>query len=173
MERNNSDIRIYVACLAAYNNGILHGKWVDANQDPCDIWNAVSAMLQTSPIADAEEWAIHDYEGFEGTNIAEYEGFDEVSQKAALIAGHGALAGKLLEHYQDTEDAKLAIEERYAGEYENLADFARELTEEATANIPDNLAFYIDYEAMGRDLAISDVITFETRFDQVHVFWGQ
>ncbi len=25
-------IRIYVACLAAYNNGILHGAWIDATQ---------------------------------------------------------------------------------------------------------------------------------------------
>lgn len=25
--------RIYVACLAAYNNGSLHGRWIDADQD--------------------------------------------------------------------------------------------------------------------------------------------
>ena len=24
--------RIYVACLAAYNNGYLHGAWIDADQ---------------------------------------------------------------------------------------------------------------------------------------------
>jgi Antirestriction protein (ArdA) len=24
--------RIYVACLAAYNNGYLHGAWIDAIQ---------------------------------------------------------------------------------------------------------------------------------------------
>ena len=24
--------RIYVACLAAYNAGYLHGAWIDANQ---------------------------------------------------------------------------------------------------------------------------------------------
>jgi antirestriction protein len=24
--------RIYVACLAAYNNGNLHGAWIDATQ---------------------------------------------------------------------------------------------------------------------------------------------
>ena len=26
--------RIYVACLAAYNNGHLHGAWIDAAQEP-------------------------------------------------------------------------------------------------------------------------------------------
>lgn len=33
----SSDIRIYVACLAAYNNGILHGAWIDADQDVDDM----------------------------------------------------------------------------------------------------------------------------------------
>lgn len=70
---NKNEIRIYVACLAAYNNDILHGAWIDANQDPYDIWEEVSAMLMASPITDAEEWAIHDYEGFEGYSISEYE----------------------------------------------------------------------------------------------------
>jgi Antirestriction protein (ArdA) len=26
------EYRIYVACLAAYNNGYLHGKWIDATR---------------------------------------------------------------------------------------------------------------------------------------------
>lgn len=50
--------RIYVACLAAYNNGRLHGRWIDANT-PDEIWREVSAMLRASPEPDAEEWAIH------------------------------------------------------------------------------------------------------------------
>lgn len=167
------DIRIYVACLAAYNNGILHGRWIDAAQDPYDIWDAVNNMLQCSPISGAEEWAIHDYEGFEGAQICEYQCFDSVSKTAGFIAEHGALAGKLLDYYRDLEEAKEAIADRYAGEYESMADFAREITEQTGETIPDTLAYYIDYEAMGRDLAISDVVTIETRFDQVHVFWGQ
>ena len=56
--------RIYVACLAAYNNGYLHGAWVDATQDAWAIWGVVQKMLAASPVADAEEWAIHDHEGF-------------------------------------------------------------------------------------------------------------
>jgi len=56
--------RIYVACLAAYNAGRLHGRWIDAAQDAADIQAEVRKMLAASPQADAEEWAIHDYEGF-------------------------------------------------------------------------------------------------------------
>ncbi len=60
------EIRIYVACLAAYNNGKLHGAWIDATQDIDDIQEQVSQMLDESPEEDAEEYAIHDYEGYDG-----------------------------------------------------------------------------------------------------------
>jgi len=59
-----SEIRIYIADLAAYNNGILHGIWVDATLDIDDIWQQIKDMLKQSPVDDAEEIAIHDYEGF-------------------------------------------------------------------------------------------------------------
>ena len=36
--------RIYVACLAAYNNGCLHGRWIDVTT-PDEIWDAVRATL--------------------------------------------------------------------------------------------------------------------------------
>ncbi|MEH6717126.1 antirestriction protein ArdA [Parasphingorhabdus flavimaris] len=168
---SDGEIRIYVACLAAYNNGTLHGKWIEANQDPYDIWNEVSAMLVASPIEDAEEWAIHDYEGFEGYSISEYEGFERVSEIAKFIDEQGALGGKLLEYYSDLDDAKKALGENYVGEYESLTDFAQEITEQGTP-IPENLTFYIDYEKMARDLEINDVLTIKTAFDQVHVFWA-
>ena len=51
--------RIYLACLAAYNNGRLHGAWVDADQGTDHIWSELRKMLRASPEPDAEEWAIH------------------------------------------------------------------------------------------------------------------
>ncbi|MEP0248115.1 antirestriction protein ArdA, partial [Roseibium sp.] len=50
--------RIYVACLAAYNGGRLHGQWIDATE-PDEVREEVRTMLATSPEPDAEEWAIH------------------------------------------------------------------------------------------------------------------
>lgn len=170
MSKKTSDIRIYVACLAAYNNGILHGRWIDADQDAEDIWAEIAEMLKASPIPEAEEWAIHDYEGFEGAPISEYQGIESVAEIAAFLSEHGALGGPLIAHFGDLEEARSAIEEDYAGEYASLADFAEELTEQTT-EIPGSLQHYIDYEAMGRDLAINDVFAIEIGFDAVHVFW--
>ena len=62
--------RIYVACLAAYNNGCLHGRWIEATT-PDEIWEQVRAMLADSPEPDAEEWAIHDHDGFEGAPLSD------------------------------------------------------------------------------------------------------
>jgi len=50
--------RIYVACLAAYNSGRLHGRWIDAAQDAEDIKAQIAEMLKESPEPGAEEWAI-------------------------------------------------------------------------------------------------------------------
>ena len=165
--------KIYVACLAAYNNGNLHGVWIEANQPAEAIWDAIRAMLKNSPGRDAEEWAIHDYEGFYDLRLSEWEGIERVTALAAFIEEHGELGAELVKHYGDVDEAATAIEENYAGQYKTLADFAQELTEETTA-IPQNLAYYIDYEAMARDMELSgDVFTIATGFEAVHVFWAR
>ena len=64
--------RIYVACLASYNAGILHGEWIDAT-DADTIREAIQEMLKRSPTPGAEEWAIHDYEGFGPLRLSEFE----------------------------------------------------------------------------------------------------
>ncbi len=169
-----SGIKIYVACLAAYNSGHLHGRWIDASQGEAHIWDETRAMLAASPEPDAEEWAIHDYEGFEGAPISEWTSFETIAALADFIGEHETLGGKLLEHYGgDLEDAKAALEE-YAGEFESLADYARDLTEQTGTEIPAQLARYIDYAAMAHDMEMGgDVFTIETGFNQVHVFWAR
>lgn len=170
MSSKQAEIRIYVACLASYNNGKLHGAWIDACQDEAAIWDEIKAMLKASPIPGTEEFAIHDYEGFEGARIEVYQGIESVVEIAAFISDHGALGGKLLEYFGDLEDARTAMDEDYRGAYSSLADFAQELTEETT-EIPESLQYYIDYERMGRDLEINDVLAVETGFEKVHIFW--
>lgn len=170
MLNQDGEIRIYVACLAAYNNGILHGCWINADQEADEIRDGINAMLKASPIGGAEEFAIHDYEGFEGASLSEYQGIENVAALAAFISEHGAVGGKLVEYFGDLDDARSAIEDHYAGEYKSLADFAQEITEQST-KIPKALEYYIDWERMARDLAINDVLTIETGFECVHVFW--
>lgn len=166
-------LRIYVACLAAYNNGRLHGRWIDATQDADAIQAEINEILAASPVPMAEEWAIHDREGFEGAPLEEYSGIDHVVELAAFIAEHGKLGAMVLEnHGGDLDEAEAAFE-NYAGQHRSLADFAQDLTEETT-EIPASLVNYIDYEAIARDMLLSgDVFVIELGFEDVHVFWSR
>lgn len=169
----NSDYNIYVADLAAYNAGTLHGVWIDATQELEDIHEAIQAMLAASPEPFSEEWAIHDYDGFSGLGLGEYESLEHVHAIALFLEEHGDLGKAVLSHWcSDIDQAQQALSDDYHGCFTSLADFAQALTEETTS-IPDNLAFYIDYEKMGRDLEINDVYTVTTAYDEVHVFWNR
>ncbi|MGE0596221.1 MAG: antirestriction protein ArdA [Hyphomonadaceae bacterium] len=163
--------RIYVACLAAYNNGILHGEWIAAS-DPDQIREEVRDMLAASPIPDAEEWAIHDHEGFEGVSLSEYASFETVCALAEFLSEHGKLGAKVYEHFGSDLDAANAAFEDYAGEYKTAADFAEEITRESGTPIPDSLEHYIDWEALARDMEMNGgILVIEMRFDEVHIFW--
>lgn len=165
--------RIYVACLAAYNNGILHGTWVQVTQ-PGNIMEEVCAMLAASPIPHAEEWAIHDYDGFEGAHLCEYASFETVCRLAEFLALHGELGAQLHSHFGgDLNDARAAMED-YVGCFLSPAHFAEDLNTQTDAEIPAWLKSYIDWEAFARDMELNgEIFTLETRFDEVHIFWSR
>jgi len=164
-------IRIYVVCLAAYNNGHLHGRWIDATLGESHIHSEVKTMLANSSEPDAEEGAIHDYEGFEDAPISEWDSFERIANLAEFITEHETLGGKLLEHFGgDLDDAKTAFD-NYYGENTSLEKYARNLTEDTVGDIPSHLANYIDYAAMGRDMEMSgDIFTIEIAHDEIHIF---
>ena len=170
----SEDIRIYVADLAAYNNGYLHGVWIDITQELDDIWEHINKMLKATPIDEvSEEYAIHDYEGFNGYSLGEYEGIETAQKIACFIEEHEEIGGELLNHFNgDIEDATKAIEDNYCGCHKSVADYAQELTEE-TSEIPKHLEFYIDYEKMGNVMEMNgEIYTIETGYQEVHIFWN-
>jgi antirestriction protein len=149
--------RIYVACLAAYNAGRLHGVWIDANQAPEDIHSVVSDMLAVSPERCAEEWAIHDYEGFGEMRLSEWESFERVSAIAAGIVEHGAAFAAWLS-YDDSRDPSdiQAFQDAYRGEWESFHAYAEEWAEDtglyAAAEAAGSPYVTVDIDALERDL---------------------
>lgn len=168
-----SEPGLYIADLAAYNSGHLHGIWIDATDDIEDIKGAVKTMLDNSPVSDAEEFAIHDYEGFEGYEISEYQGIESAHDIACFIEQHGKMGAALLAHYgDDVEFAQQTINDDYYGCYSSTADFAEEHTEQII-KIPKPLEFYIDYDSMARDWEMGgDIFTIETAHDELHIFYN-
>ena len=164
MTTQTTSIRIYVASLADYNAGRLHGAWIDATQDSDDMQTEVNKMLAETKEPIAEEWAIHDYEGFQGLKLGEWESFDKVSEWATAIAEHG-------EAYALWADASGASEvgqfnDAYRGHYDTMADFAEDwYSDELTGD--SYLMQFIDWERVGREMEHSDFYSING-----HVFYS-
>jgi len=161
--------RIYVASLSDYNEGRLYGVWLDADQEPEELHDAIAGMLQASPSGQAEEWAIHDYEGFDALRLGEWEELGHVSRVAKGIRENGLAFA----HWSTlvAEDDDLAnFEEAYLGHWASLTDYAEDLLDdfglenELDRVVPEGLRPYvrIDVEAFGRDLELGgDIVAFE------------
>jgi antirestriction protein len=179
MEQKGNEIgpRIYVASLADYNSGRLHGRWIDADQDAEAIHAAIAAMLTESKEPIAEEWAIHDYENFGGLRLSEYESIDTVAEVASLLDEHGDVFGAVVEHFgglSSLDEAKRCMEEGYRGAFKSLEDFAFDFVEEcygdSLKSLPEFIRGHLDYEGMARDMELGgDVFTIE-HDGEVHVF---
>jgi antirestriction protein len=169
--------RIYVACLAAYNSGVHHGVWIDAAQSPEEIHEEIAAMLAESPEPHAEEWAIHDYEGFGELRLGEYESIENIARLAQLIEEHGEIFAAVVSNFggvPDLDAAERAMTEDYQGHYDDLADWAYQFADDTQGK--DTLgpyANYIDWERVGRDAELGgDIFTIE-HDGRVHVFWNR
>jgi len=128
------------------------------------------AMLAASPIPDAEEWAIHDDEGFGKSVLHESDSFQRIAELVAFLEEHGELGKLVLSYYAGELDDAIRTIDNYLGEYASLADYACEITEETT-EIPPHLENYIDYEAIARDMELNgDVFTIQESYDAVHIF---
>ncbi len=159
MSAATSETRIYVASLSDYNAGRLHGEWIDADQDADEIQAAVKAMLAKSKEPSAEEWAIHDYEGFGGIRIHEWESFETVSELAAAIEEHGD-AFAAFYGYQDQADTVAecveAFEDAYRGEWDSERDYAEQFAEDCGYEVPEWLRYHVDWDSVARDLFCGD-----------------
>jgi antirestriction protein len=167
--------RIYVACLAAYNCGRLHGEWIDADQSADDIHAGIKQMLSRSPEPGAEEWAIHDHDNFQGIALNESESIETVAEIAELLREHDGAGAIAYNHFGDLDDARKALAEQYYGEWSSLADWAEDYLRDTGGleNVPESLRSYIDFERWANDLEMSGDI-FSVEVDRkVHIFSNQ
>lgn len=169
--------RIYVACLAAYNNGKLHGAWIDLDGTE-DVEKSIAQMLTNSPETGAEEWAIHDHEFC--NNLSEYSGLDEIKKIAqayeecrrrfmdwemfALYCRH---TGRGL----DPEHCDY-VEEVFAGCHDSMIDWAYSYVEETGMlnGASPELTRYFNYEAFADDMERDSILTIPHN-GEVFVFW--
>lgn len=113
-------------------------------------------------IPSAEEYAIHDYEGFAPFNVAEYDSIEDIARMAEILSNdsdpeHHAISF-LVERSLSLEDIESKLKDVCIFEG-SRSDYAEEITEQTGTEIPQYLQYYIDYDAMGRDMEINGEIT--------------
>jgi antirestriction protein len=112
----------------------------------------------------AEEWAIHEYEGFHGYKLDEYESIKEVSRIGLAMeqADEDSLAEEfaafLMNDSFDTDDIYETFRDAYHGTYDSCEDYAYEYLENNGDKVPSYLV--IDYDATGRDLLMDATVLY-------------
>lgn len=167
-ERLRPTPSIWVGSLSDYNNGVLHGEWLDAAREEDDIQADIAAMLARSPTTartgePAEEWGIFDYEGFNQLRIDQHEELELVSQIARGVAEHGLAYAAYAEVMDGDRDAMAGFEDAYLGHYDSVEAYAEQLVDDlgyqqaVDQALPESMRPYarIDTAALAHDLQIS------------------
>jgi antirestriction protein len=170
--------QIYVACLAAYNNGKLHGTWIEFYQgiEADDVQAEIDAMLKASPEPDAEEWDIHDSESFAGFKSHSLE---KLCQVAELIHQYGEEAVKgFISHVGEDYifDSTCSFEDTYLGRFDSEEGFCEShfSISEAAKQIQvfdwATLDQYIDWKRIANDAFINSYYSHQPSYNEVHVY---
>jgi len=131
------ELGFYCACLAAYNNGLMHGNWIDLDlcSDVEDIKAAIDLVLKSSPEAGAEEYAAHDYSGLPGyltdSEWPDLAALIEYKEARAHFTGSGELlrleAFELLCEDRHATVSADDLDENFCGFYTSGAEYAQDL----------------------------------------------
>lgn len=145
--------RIYVASLSDYNAGILHGAWIDADQDADTIQLDIDTMLQRSPTGGAEEWSIRDTDNF--PNLGENPQLETIATIGQAIAEHGDAFIAWIDNSSYNAEHPENFNDEFRGEYESVKDYAYQFAEECGIErqlLDIDMYDYINWEAYGESL---------------------
>ncbi|MBB4853376.1 antirestriction protein [Mycobacteroides chelonae] len=173
--------KIYVASLADYNNGTLHGRWIDAARDADAVHADITAMLAQSREPGAEEFAIHDYDDFGTCRIHEFDSIELVSRIARGITEHGAAFAAWAEVHENDPDRLDDFQDAYLGHHDSVEAFAEQMADDLgypdeLAKLPETLQPYVHFNsaALARDMELaSDIYAAPNPSGGVWIFDGR
>lgn len=151
---------IWIGSLSDYNVGVLHGMWMDAWQEPDELQEQVAWVLRTSPLGDAEEYAIFDHSDFCGLRIDEYMSLENVSRLAQGIAEHGEAFAAWADYLgvERLDDVERTFGYAYLGHHESMRAYVEQYLEDGDGYsfleyVPEWLKPYVkvDTEMLARD----------------------
>lgn len=131
--------RIYVADLAAYNEGKLIGEWLDLSDYSSgeEVMEAIQDLLKKwseEQGVEREEYAIHDTENIPGDMINEYSGEDDFEKVVSVltVANDRDIPFEVILKWMNDkgEDDANNAADAYNGSYKDEEDFAYEMVQQ-------------------------------------------
>jgi len=174
--------RIYVASLADYNAGRLFGSYIDAAQAADEIERDIRGMLARSPTPGAEEWAIHDYQGFGPLRLHETESLEYVAKVAKGIVEHGLAFAAWAAEVAGEPEALDNFDDAYHGAWDTVEAYVREFLDDLSEldaferQLPEHLRPYarFDFKSFAHDLVLGgDILVIENPEGGVWIFDNQ
>ena len=145
--------KIYVADLAAYNEGHLEGEWLDLADysDGAEVMAAITELVDKWKAKDEshEEYAIHDHENIPESLYSENMGekdFDHVIELYKMATDRD-VPMDVIQSWADDRGAEVSsFSDAYHGKYRSKEDFAESLVDEGV----------ISAEGIGSNIYITD-----------------
>lgn len=163
--------RVYVGTYSKYNDGNLHGAWLDL-EDYSDADEFLTACRELHSDESDPELMFQDFEGFPKAFYGEscladglWDWITLDDEDRELLAIYTAEI--------DSDGTIDAAREAYCGKYDSPSDWAAEWLGECgdLASVPAHLQNYIDFEAYARDCRLNGDVTFVERgYHECYVF---
>ena len=150
---------VYVACLASYNAGTLHGRWVDlSNVSKLAftesgmvevLQQCIDLILSESDQPGAEEWAIHDTQGLPKVLMGEWPDLPDLMafvrqwELACADCDDDAFRS-WCDHIGEVKTYE-DFRESFRGSWDSEADFVQDFYEQQGKELGP-LGSYIDWE---------------------------
>jgi antirestriction protein len=163
-------LQLYAVHVSSYADGVDHGVWIDASNEPTELDDAISAMLDASPSPHDRAWAVGSTRGFAGISLDGVHDTSLIHTLALGVAEHGTAYAAWVDMIGTNDPDQLAgFEDFYVGSYDNPEAWARSVAEDL--DWPEQLDreitdpflrryVVIDYAKVARDGAAGwDVVT--------------
>jgi len=145
--------KVYIADLAAYNEGKLVGEWIDLSDfsSGSDVMNKINELLEKwseEQKEKREEYAVHDMENFPKELYDESMGEEDFQKVIDYweAVSNSDYPKEVIEEYMnlkgedDFVDAVNSMDKSYHGKYSSKADFAEQLISDI--GMPSNPSSY-------------------------------
>jgi hypothetical protein len=155
--------RVWIGTKKAYEEGYLHGNWMEADTSPLDFDIEVNSLINTSPVENDNEYVIGATDGLYDIHVPTDTGLETVRRLTHAIRQHGEPLVVWVKRGGDIATALESFDGSFLGVFDDPFTISRHILREmgvidsindAMERHPEQLRdyIYIDYKQLIEDL---------------------